>query len=216
MDQDRALALVANSGSNTVSSIDLTVLLPGAVTTKTPVATTVAVGGAPNAIAVDPNRAVAVVTNLQNSGTTSSVGALDVISLSSTPPVRSTSASINTLTANPTGIVYDPALSPALFYATSTQENAVYAFNPDTSATQLIRVGINPFSIAYNFQTGTMLTINSTSNTMSVVDAQTFSTRETLGLSSQSQFAAAMDNVNNTAVVVDQNNNRVLLVPMPK
>jgi DNA-binding beta-propeller fold protein YncE len=139
-----------------------------------------------------------------------------VISLSSTPPVRSTSASINTLTANPTGIVYDPAVSPALFYATSTQENAVYTFNPDTSATQLIRVGINPFSIAYNFQTGTLLTINSTSNTMSVVDIQTFSTRETLGLSSQSQFAAAMDNVNNTAVVVDQNNNRVLLVPMPK
>jgi DNA-binding beta-propeller fold protein YncE len=92
----------------------------------------------------------------------------------------------------------------------------VYTFNPDTSQTQLIRVGINPFSIAYNFQTGTMLTINSTSNTISVVDIQTFSTQETLGLSSQSQFAAAMDNVNNTAVVVDQNNNRVLLVPMPK
>jgi hypothetical protein len=216
MDQDRALALVANSGSNTVSAIDLTVLLPGAVTTKTPVATAVAVGGPPNAIAVDPNRAVAVVTNLQNAGLTSSTGALDVISLASTPPVRSTSASINTLTANPTGIVYDPAVSPALFYATSTQENAVYTFNPDTSQTQLIRVGINPFSIAYNFQTGTMLTINSTSNTMSVVDIQTFSTRETLGLSSQSQFAAATDNVNNTAVVVDQNNNRVLLVPMPK
>src|SRR5208283_1239308 len=32
-DQDRALALVANSGSNTLSSIDLTVILPGAVTT---------------------------------------------------------------------------------------------------------------------------------------------------------------------------------------
>ena len=80
----------------------------------------------------------------------------------------------------------------------------------------MIRVGINPFSIAYNYQTGTMLTINSTSNTMSVVDAQTFSTQATLGLSSQSQFSAAMDNVSNTAVVVDQNNNRVLIVAMPK
>jgi DNA-binding beta-propeller fold protein YncE len=216
MDFDRALALVANAGSNTVSAIDLTVLLAGAVTTKTPVSTPIAVGGPPNSIAVDPNRAEAVVTNLQNSGTTSAVGGLDVISLSTSPPTRSTSASINTLTANPTGIAYDPAVTPALFYATSTQENAVYAFNPDTSQTQLVRVGINPFSIAYNYQTGTMLTVNSTSNTMSVVDTQTFSTQETLGISSQSQFSTAMDNISNTAVVVDQNNNRVLLIAMPK
>ena len=157
-----------------------------------------------------------MVTNLQNAGTTSAVGGLDVISLSTNPPSRSTTASINTLTANPTGIAYDPAVSPALFYATSTQANAVYAFNPDNSQTQLIRVGINPFSIAYNYQTGTMLTVNSTSNTMSVVDTQTFSTRETLGISSQSQFSAAMDNINNTVAIVDQNNNRVLFVAMPK
>ena len=214
IDQDRALALIGNAGSNTVSAIDLTVLLPGAVTNKTPSATAIAVSGPPNAIAVDPNRAIAVVSNIQNSGTTSSTGGLDVISLSTL--AKSTTASINTLTANPTGIVYDPAVSPALFYATSTQENAVYSFNPDNTQTQLIRVGINPFSIAYNYQTGTILTINSTSNTMSVVDSQTFSTRETLGLSSQSQFAAAMDNINNTAAIVDQNNNRVLFVAMPK
>jgi DNA-binding beta-propeller fold protein YncE len=216
MDFDRALALVANTGSNTISAIDLTVLLPGAVTTTTPVSTPIAVGGPPNSIAVDPNRAIAVVTNLQNSGTSTAVGGLDVIALSTQPPTRSTSASINTLTANPTGIVYDPAPTTALFYATSTQQNAVYAFNPDTTATQLVRVGINPFSIAYNYQTGIMLTINSTSNTMSVVDTQTFTTQETLGISSQSQFSAAMDNFNNTAVIVDQNNNRVLLLAMPK
>jgi hypothetical protein len=216
IDQDRALALIGNAGSNTISAIDLTVLLSGSVTTHTPTATPVAVGGPPNAIAIDPNRAIAVVTNLQNSGTTSAVGGLDVISLSTNPPSRSTTASISTLTANPTGIAYDPAVSPALFYATSTQANAVYSFNPDNSQTQLIRVGINPFSIAYNYQTGTMLTINSTSNTMSVVDTQTFSTRETLGISSQSQFSAAMDNINNTVAIVDQNNNRVLFVAMPK
>jgi DNA-binding beta-propeller fold protein YncE len=186
-DLDRALALVANAGSNTLSYIDLTVLLPGAVTTTTPAAASIATSGPPNGIAVDPNRSEAVVTNLQNSGTSTATGGLDVISLSTVPPSKSTTSSINTLTANPTGIVVDPAVSPILFYATSTQQNAVYTFDPDTSNTQLIRVGINPYSIAYNYQTGTMLTVNSTSNTMSVVDTQTFSTQATLGISSQSQ-----------------------------
>jgi len=216
IDQDRALALVANSGSNTLSAIDLTVLLPGAVTTKTPSATTVALSGPPTAIAVDPNRAEAVVTNLQNSGTTGVTGGLDVISLASTPPAKVTTSSINTLTANPTGIVYDPAVSPALFYVSSTQQNAVYSFNPDSTTTQIIRVGIDPYSIGYNYQTGTLLTINSTSNTSSVIDSQNFKTRQTLGISSLSQFSVAVDNLTNTAVIPDQNNNRVVFLALPK
>ncbi len=120
-----------------------------------------------------------------------------------------------------TGIVYDPSPAPiistaALFYATSTQQNAVYSFNPDSGNTQLIRVGINPYGVAYNYQTGTILTVNSTSNTCSVIDSQNFTTRETLGISSQSQFPVAMDNFTNTAIMVDQNNNRVLFLAMPK
>jgi DNA-binding beta-propeller fold protein YncE len=216
IDQDRALALVANSGSNTVTAIDLTVLLPGAVTTKTPTPTTIAVSGAPTAIAIDPNRAIAVVTVLQNSGSTVATAGLDVISLASKPPTRSASASVGSLTASLTGIVYDPAPRTALFYATSTQQNAIYAFNPDTGSTQTIRVGINPYSLVYNYQTGGILTINSTSATSSIIDSQTFKTRDTLGISSQSQFASAMDNVTNTVVMVDQNNNRVIMLAMPK
>jgi DNA-binding beta-propeller fold protein YncE len=214
--QDRALALIANSGSNTLTSIDLTVLLPTATTTKTPAPTTVAVTGAPTAIAIDPNRAIAVVTVLKNSGSTVATAGLDVINLSSTPPIRSNSASVSSLTASLTGIVYDQAVSPALFYATSTQQNAIYTFNPDSGATLTIRVGINPYSLAYNYQTGTILTVNSTSDTSSVIDSQTFKTRETLGISSLSQFAVAMDNLSNTVVMVDQNNNRVILLAMPK
>ena len=216
IDQDRALALIANSGSNTVSSIDLTVLLPGAVTVKTPSPTTIAASGSPTAIAIDPNRAIAVVTVLQNSGSTVATAGLDVISLSSKPPARSTSSSVGSLTASLTGIVYDPAPTTAVFYATSTQQNAIYVFNPDAGSTQTIRVGINPYSLAYNYQTGTIMTVNSTSATSSVIDSQTFKTRQTLGISSQSQFAAAMDNVTNTVVMVDQNNNRVILLAMPK
>ena len=216
IDQDRALAIVANNGSNTLSLIDLTVLLPGAVTTTTPQATTVALSGPPTAIAVDPNRAVAVVTNLQNSGTTSVTGGLDVVSLSAVPPSKISTASVSSLTASLTGIVYDPAPSTALFYATSTQQNAIFSFNPNTGGTQTIRVGINPYSLGYNYQTGTLLTLNSTSNTTSVVDTQNFKTRQTLGISSLSQFAIDVDNITNIAVIADQNNNRVVFLAMPK
>jgi DNA-binding beta-propeller fold protein YncE len=222
IDQDRALALVANSGSNTLSSIDLTVLLPGAVTTTSPVATTVALSGPPTAIAISPDQAIAVVTNLQNSGTSVASAGMDVVTLSGSTPVRSTTASVGSLTASLTGIVFDPAPafnptpSDAVFYATSTQQNAVYVFDPSTGSTNTIRVGINPYSVGYNFQTGTLLTINSTSNTSSIIDSQNLKTRQTLGISSQSQFAVAVDNWFNTAVIADQNNNRVLLLALPK
>ncbi len=226
IDQDRALALVANSGGNSISAIDLTpLLLPASLCadtankTCTPSVQPVPTSGPPTAIAVDPNRAVAVVTNIQNAGTTRITGGLDVINLATTPPSKTTTSSINSLSANPTGIVYDPAVTPALFYTASTQQNAIYAFDPDSGTTSLIRVGVNPFSIAYNYQTGTMMSVNSTSNTSSVIDAvnaPVFATRETLGISSQSQFAVAIDNFTNTAVVADQNNDRVLLVPLQK
>jgi hypothetical protein len=230
IDQDRALALIANAGGNSLSILDLTPLLLDssqcvhtASGTCTPLAQLVATSGPPTAIAIDPNRAIAVVTNIQNSGTTSATGGLDVINLTTTPPSKSTTSSISSLTANPTGIVYDPAVppypSPALFYAASTQQNAIYSFDPDSGTTQLIRVGINPYSLAYNYQTGTMISVNTTSNTSSVIDAvnaPTFATRQTLGISSQSQFAVAIDSFTNTAVMADQNNNRVLILPLPK
>ncbi|MGB9433538.1 MAG: hypothetical protein WBQ89_14945 [Candidatus Acidiferrum sp.] len=221
IDQDRALALVANTGGNSVTAIDLTPLLIGGTPPNPP--QLVPTSGPPTAIAIDPNRAVAVVTNIQNAGTTSVTGGLDVINLATTPPSKTTTSSINSLTANPTGIVYDPAVNPypsaALFYAVSTQQNALYSFDPDTGSTTLIYVGVNPYSVAYNYQTGTLVSVNSTSNTTSVIDAvnsPTFATRATLGISSQSQFAAAIDQFTNTAVMVDQNNDRVLLLPLPK
>lgn len=220
IDQDRALALIANTGGNSLTAIDLTPLLL-ATPPATLIPQQVPTSGPPTAIAVDPNRAVAVVTNIQNAGTTAVSGGLDVINIAAVPPTKTTTSSINSLTANPTGIVYDPVPNPALFYATSTQENALYSFNPDTGSAAQIRVGVNPYSVAYNYQTGTLLSINSTSNTSSVIDAvnassSAFATRETLGISSQSQFAVAIDNFTNTAVVADQNNNRILILPLPK
>ena len=237
IDQDRALAIVANTGGNSISAIDLTALLSAQHTAGTaPPMQLVGTSGPPTAVAMDPNRAIAVVTNIQNSGTVSAVGGLDVFTLSSTTPVRSTAASINTLTANPTGIVYDPAVSqpcssgaticaptlaPALFYVTSTQQNAVYVFDPDTGSTNQIRVGVNPYSLGYNYQTGTLFSVNSTSNTSSVIDtvnsgSGVFQTRETLGISSQSQFATTVDDYTSAAIIADQNNNRVVILALPR
>ena len=225
IDQDRALALVANNGSNTLSSIDLTVLAPsvtGGHTQTGPTATRVALSAPPTAVAVDPNRAVAAVTILQNSGTTSATGGIDIVNLATSPPLKSSTAPVPSLSASLTGMVYDPGdpngvtSQTGLFYATSTQANAIFALNPDTGSAQTIRVGINPFSVGYNYQTGTLLTINSTSNSSSVVDVQNFKMRQTLGISSFSQFAIDVDNLTNIAVIVDQNNNRVVFLALPK
>jgi len=225
IDQDRALALIANNGSNTLASIDLTVLAPsvtGGHTQTGPSATIIGLSGPPTAIAVDPNRAVAAVTSLQNASTTSVTGGIDVVNLATDPPLKSTTASVSSLSASLTGIVYDPGdpngttAQTGLFYSTSTQQNAIYSFDPDTGGVQTVRVGINPYSLGYNYQTGTILTINSTSNSSTVVDVQNFKARQTLGISSLSQFAIAVDNFTNIAVIADQNNNRVVFLNLPK
>ena len=219
INQETNLAVIANTTSNTVSTIDLTPL------TATPIgtlaATTVAVDQSPIAVAIDPDRGtngrgLAVVTCLLLNGSGSPFGALDAVDIGAATPGRSSSATVSGIQAAPTGIVFDPSVSPALFYVTSSQANQITVFNPDTSQTQTIKVGINPNAIAYNFQTGTMLTVNALSNTISIVDTQTFRTKATLGIGAASRFAAAIQSFTNLAVIADQKNNRVLLFPLPK
>jgi DNA-binding beta-propeller fold protein YncE len=216
INQETGIALIANTGSNTVSAINLTPLLAspvGAVTSSS-----VAVNQNPIAVAIDPNRGtnnrgIAVVTSLVLNGSSSPFGALDVVDIGTATPAKNSTASLIGIQATPTGIVFDPAT--ASFYATSSQGNLITAFNPDSGATQSIKVGINPTALAYNFQTGTILTVNALSNTISIVDSQTFRTRATLGIGGSSQFAAAIHPLTNLAVIADQANNRVLLLPLP-
>jgi DNA-binding beta-propeller fold protein YncE len=216
IDQETGLALVANTGSNTVSAIDLTPLL--ASTPGTPTVTTIAVDQTPIAIAIDPdlgtnNFGLAMVTTLILNGASVASGGLDLVDLGTSPPTKDTSASVTPVQATPSGAVYDPATS--LFYASSSQGNSITALNPSTFATQQIAVGVNPTSLAYNFQTSTILTVNALSNTISIVDSQTFKTRASLGISGSSEFAAAIHPFTNLAVIADQTNNRVLLFPLP-
>jgi DNA-binding beta-propeller fold protein YncE len=225
IDQETNLAVVANTGQGSVSTIDLTPIAQDPSNSKKAFGTltpsSVAVDPNPIAVAIDPDRGsngrgLAVVSCVINNGASSQSGALDAVDIGAATPIRSLSGSTSFLTAAPTGVVFDPAVSPALFYAVSTQGNVITAFNPDSGGTQTIKVGINPSAIAYNFQTGTILTVNSLSNTISIVDSQTFATKATLGISGASNFAAAIQTFTNLAVIADQANNRVLLFPLPK
>jgi DNA-binding beta-propeller fold protein YncE len=225
IDQDNGAAIIANTGSNTVSVINLNPLFASPAATSL-TAVSVAVSQQPIAVAVDPDRGtgangIAAVTtaSIVNTGSGSALSAsVDVVDLGTASPTRSASVSgLAFLTSTPTGIVFDPSPSPSVFYISSSQGNSIITYNPDTGSAGPTPVGVNPTSLALNFETGALLTVNSLSNTMSIVDTLTspFKTTETLGIGGSSQFAAAIHPRTNLAVVTDQANNRVLLLPMP-
>lgn len=217
IEQETGLAVIANTGSNTATVIDMTPLQASPVGTLAP--QTVATDQQPIAVAIDPDRGanatgLAVVTTL-NISSTPATGALDAVDLSTTVPAKNATA-VTTVGSIPTGIIFDPASSPArLFYATESDFNSFITYNPDTGSTTTVPVGINPFAVAYNFQTSSILTVNSTSNTISVIDSLSFQTQATLGIGGVSLFCAAIEPLSNLAVIADQANNRVLLFPMP-
>jgi len=216
-------ALVANTGSNTISEINLALLFPTSGTAPTSLsATTISVDTSPIAIAIDPDRGtnsrgLAVVTALRLISGSSPIGVLDAIDIGGATPAKSTTASTGSVSAAPTGIVFDPSVTPALFYANSSGANTVTSYNPDTGGTSSVKVGINPTSLAINPQTGGIMTINSTSQTVSIVDtlSNPFKTRRTFGLGGSAQFGIAIDQFTNMAVIADQAHNRLLIFPMP-
>jgi DNA-binding beta-propeller fold protein YncE len=225
INQQTNLAVIANTGSGNVSAIDLTPLTANPVGTLT-VLGPVGVDISPIAVAIDPDRGtnsrgLAVVSALQSNGASSPFGVLDAIDIGGATPVRSTSAaSASFLGATPTGVVFDPAAAtsttnPGLFYSVSSQSNQVVEFNPDNGSTRAIPVGINPNSLAINVNTGSVLTVNAASNTISLIDAQTLQTKLTIGIGATGELAAAIHNQLNLAVIVDQANNRILLLPLP-
>ncbi len=220
-------AIVANKGSNTISLIDLEKLRPSTGTPPTTLTAT-SIGGIqePIAVAIDPdrganNQGIAVVTAVQLSSGLGPTGALDVVEIGFATPVLSSTSSSGFVSSTPTGIVFDPTVAtntnPGVFYANSSGTNSITEFNPDTGGGGSVSVGINPTSLAINPQTGAILTSNSASNTISIVDtlSNPFKTRQTLGIPGSPTFGVAIDQFTNLAVIVDQANNRVLLFPMP-
>jgi YVTN family beta-propeller protein len=228
IDEGTGAALVANTGSNTVSELNLALLFANgataAATSLTP--TSIGVDQEPIAVAIDPdrgtnNRGLAVVTALRLVAGSTPVGVLDSVDIGGTVPAKSTTASVGSVTATPTGIVVDPSPFseglPVLFYATSSGGNVVTSFNPDGGTTSSVHVGVNPNSLAINPQTGTIMTVNSSGHTVSIIDtlSNPFATRQNLGLSGSAQFGIAIDQFTNLAILVDQASNRVLIFPVP-
>jgi hypothetical protein len=217
IEQETAIAVVANTGSNTVTVIDLNPLQASPVGLLAPLTT--ATDQEPIAVAIDPDRGsnatgLAVVTALNISSSPAS-GALDPIDISLATPAKVDSEVLSVDTI-PSGIVFDPLASPAtLFYTVVSDFNELISYNPDTSSTSAVQVGINPYGVAYNPQTSSILTVNSASNTISIIDSLTFQSKATLGIGGLSLFSAAIEPLSNLAVIADQANNRVLLFPMP-
>jgi DNA-binding beta-propeller fold protein YncE len=225
IDEGTGTALVANNGSGTVSELNLALLV---ATTANPTPPTtlssisIAIDTSPIAVAIDPDRGtnnngLAVVTALQLISGSAPVGVLDAIDLGGQSPAKSTTAAVGAVTSTPTGIVFNPSVSPTLFYATSSGGNVVTTFNPDTGASTSVHVGINPTSLAINPQTGGIITVNSIAKTISIIDtlSSPFKTRSSFGLGGSPQFGIAIDQFTNLAVLADQANNRVLIFPVP-
>ncbi len=201
--QDTGTAAVANSVANTVSIVN----------PATGGAVSISVGQRPIAVAFDyQTNQIAAAADASNS-------------------VGIASASSTSLTTNffinvPTSVAYDPWSNT--FLAASSTNNSIAIYDP-TIQLQVgsLRVGINPTAIAFNSQTGTLISTNTGSHTITVVDILSHQIRavltlppapinSTITLSGALQFPLDIHPLTNLAVIADTANGRVLLVPVPR
>ncbi len=194
INERNATALVANATGNTVTSVDLTA--GGGAGNST------SVDARPVAVAIDPDRQVALIAHAASNN----LAVLNLASLTINGRISSVSF--------PTGVVFDPTTN--LFVANSSLGNQIVLMNPDTFQSLRVRTGINPTSLALNFNSSTLVTVNAGSNSISVMDYLDRTIRAVLGISASSQFAVDIHPRTNLAVVLDETNNRVLLLPLPR
>lgn len=199
INQDTAQAVVANTLSNNITIVGIDTLAAGSSLT---------VDQMPLAVSIDPVRNYAAITAAPPPQFSPS-NTVDIIDLN-------TNAVVTRLTGfeDPTGAVYDPSADQ--FLVTDSLNNNVVVIDPGTFVATRVRTGINPTSLDYDFQTSTLLTVNSASNTISVTDLVNQKVQVILAIPGSQQFSVAIDDKLSIAVVVDQNNQRVLLVPLPR
>ncbi|HEX5424983.1 MAG TPA: IPT/TIG domain-containing protein [Candidatus Acidoferrales bacterium] len=124
----------------------------------------------------------------------------------------------------PTGIIFDPVNQ--VFVAANSLQNNVGFVDPITGIASFAQVGMNPTALDYNYQTSTLVTSNSASSTLSIIDyvcppgigtgcSAATQVRDILGLGGSTAFSVAVDPKLNMAVLTDNKNNRVLLIPLP-
>jgi DNA-binding beta-propeller fold protein YncE len=220
MNQDTSIAAVTSTnGAAAFSTGSLSLVSVGVASALT---TSITVDQDPVAVAFDPTLDFAAVATASG---TSSVDIIDTLTSAISGRVGGTGLQ------NPSGIVLDPLNN--VFLVANSLLNNIAIIDPTTLIQTPIRVGIAPTSIDFNFQTSTLVTVNSASHTMSVLDyvcppsitapaCSTPRVRAVLGVGgAQSSTlilgpnAVAIDPKLNLAVLVDPDNSRVLLLPLP-
>lgn len=203
IDPGLAKAVVTAAGANVADTFTVAAT-PGT-------GTAVPVQQRPVGVGVDPFRHLALVGN--TTGNTALCG----VSSSGTATlidVAQNAATISFCLSSPAGITFDPVLAD--FLVAQNLLNQVAIVDPSTQTTSAIRVGINPTSIADNFATGTMVTTNNLSNSMTVVDLIARQVRAVLPVTASNAFSIEIQRFTNLAVIADTANNRLLLVPLPR
>jgi DNA-binding beta-propeller fold protein YncE len=229
VDQDSASALVTDADLTSPTSTGGATLVTGiapATSTALPTATATvgpAIDHNPVAVAIDSNPLFPYAAVATDSSTSS----IDFLDLSTSGTLVGRTSGLS----NPTGVVFDPVNQ--VFLAANSLENEIVIDDPTTFLPTPVSVGIGPTSLDYNFQTSTLVTVNSISNTMSVLSYVCPPTAAApaclgpqvstiLGLGGTQVTtpvfgpnAIAVDPILNLAVLVDEDNNQVLLVPLP-
>ena len=218
---DTSTAVITNTNSNTLFT-------PGAVAFLSVSRGASVTGALGNFLAVDQDPVAAAVDpklNFAGVATASSTSALDIVSISGDAVVNR----VNNL-QNPSGVVFDPVNE--IFVTVNSLLNNLVFTDPASANFTTANVGIAPTSVDYNFQTSSLVTVNSGSHTMSVLDytcppnagptcfAPQVRAVLTLGGAQTTTLvlgpnAVAIDPKLNLAVLVDPDNNRVRLVPLP-
>jgi len=221
MDQDTATGYIADSNLSNdptslgiVSSVDMASGAAG---------TTDSIDHNPVDVAVDPNPFfpyLAVATD-------SSTSIIDFLDTSTGGSLVGRASGL----ANPTGIIFDPVNQ--VFLVTDSTLNEISLIDPTTFLATPVRVGIGPTSLDYNYQASTLVTANTISGTMSVLSyvcppspaapaCLGPQVSAVIGLGGNQTTAPALgaasiavDPILNLAVLVDEDNNQVLLVPLP-
>jgi hypothetical protein len=215
-DQDTGEAAVANSLANTVTVLNVGT---GSIATISNVQRPTAVAFNYRthqvAVAASSSNSVGIASGSGGSATTTFTG----ISV-------------------PTSVVYDPVPEDCFsdadgcFLANSSTGNALYVLDPATQQQTFFSIGINPTAIAFNYLTSTLISTNTASHTVTVVDFLGKRIRAVLSLPPQLnitpavagqlaltgalQFAVDIHPLTNLAVIADTANGRVLLVPVPR
>src|SRR5487761_472919 len=204
---DTGTAAVANSGSNTVSEFAIG---SGAISGAP---ASIPVDQRPFGVSIDPiDNLLAVTATTQNT--------VDIVNLGTHFIV----GRLNNFEV-PSDAAFDPVSDT--FLVANSLLNDLAVVDPKAFTATPIRMGINPTAIAYNFQTGTGVTVNNATNTLSVfnflatnpnsvLSIQAGKVEFVLPMGGSAEFSVAIDPLTNVAAVVDQANGRLLLIPLPR